>query len=317
MRKPLIVLGITALLVSCTKEIDVDLPTTDPKLVVEGTIEPGQPPIVILTRTQSYFASTDLSSIAGSYVSGATITVTDGGNTVTLDELSSSGLTQEQIEQVALITGIDPTIIANANIVVYSKLDNTLLGEEGHIYRLNVSAENKSCSAITSIPHAVALDSVWWKLALQKPDDDSSGYAWARLTDPDTMGNGYRWMARRIYSTDPNFTKDSRFISPIGSSFPDKYINGLSFDFFAVRGRSPFTDNSDDETAGYFLRGDSVIVKFLSIGKAEEEFYNSYDNNVQSQGDLFATPANVRSNVNGGLGVWAGWAASYDTLVCQ
>lgn len=317
MRKFILALCVIPILSACEKEIEVDLPTTEPKLVVEGTIEPGQPPIVILTRTQSYFAPTDLSSIASSFVSGATITVNDGTSTITLDELSSEGLTDEQIQQVAVVTGLDPTIIANADIVVYSKLDNTLIGEVGRTYRLNVQADGTSCSAVTSIPQVVALDSIWWRLAQQKPDDDSSGYAWARLIDPDTMGNGYRWMARRIYSTDPDFQKDSRFISPIGSSFPDKYINGLSFDFFAVRGRSPYTDNSDDETAGYFLRGDSVIVKFVSMGKSEEEFYNSYDNNVQSQGDLFATPANVRGNIDGGLGIWAGWAPYYDTLVCQ
>ncbi len=65
-------------LISCEKEVEVDLPETEAKLVVEGTIEQGQPPIVILTRTQSYFAPTDLNSIAGIFVKDAVITVSDG-----------------------------------------------------------------------------------------------------------------------------------------------------------------------------------------------------------------------------------------------
>src|SRR5688572_23112344 len=49
-----------SLLASCEKEITVDLPITDPKVVVEGTIETGEPPFVLLTRTQSYFAPTSV-----------------------------------------------------------------------------------------------------------------------------------------------------------------------------------------------------------------------------------------------------------------
>jgi hypothetical protein len=316
MKKILLPLLLLALLApACTKEITVDLPRTDAKLVVEGVIEKGLPPIVILTRTQNFFDPTDLNSIAGIFVTDAQITVSDGSNTATLEEVACEGLTQEQLEQVALLTGIDPVLLAN--ISVYSLLDNSMVGEYGRTYTLNVLGDGKSCSSITTIPQVVALDSLWWRLAQQNPDDDSSGYAWTRLSDPDTLGNGYRWMARRIYSTDPEAVPDTRFIAPLGSTFIDKYINGLSFDFFAVRGRSPFTDNSDDETAGFFLRGDSVIVKFVHMGEKEADFYITYDNNVASAGDLFSTPANVRTNITGGLGIWAGWAPYIDTLVCE
>lgn len=317
MRRSLLLPLLVLVLPSCEKEIVVDLPETDAKLVVEGTIEQGQPPIVILTRTQSYFAPTDLNSIAGIFVKDAVITVSDGTTTTTLQEISSEGLTEEQIQLAAEATGIDPALLASGDISVYSLLDDSFVGQVGRTYTLNVQGDGKSCSAVTTIPNVVPLDSLWWRLALQEPDDDSSGYAWTRITDPDTMGNGYRWMARRFYSEDPDYTKDSRYIAPLGSSFNDKYINGLSFDFFAVRGRSPFTDNTEDETAGYFLRGDSVAVKFVSMGLTEADFYITYDNNVASQGDLFSTPSNARTNINGGLGIWAGWAAYYDTLVCQ
>ncbi len=236
---------------------------------------------------------------------------------VQLGSISSDGLTEEQLEQAALLTGIDPSLLADANISIYTDTSLSLLGESGRTYTLNVQAEGKTCSAVTTIPHPVALDSLWWELALQDADDDSSGYAWARLTDPDTMGNGYRWMARRIYSDDPEAILDGSFISPLGSSFIDKYINGLTFDFFAVRGRSPYVDNSEDETAGWFLRGDSVIVKFVSMGEKEADFYITYDNNIASAGDLFSIPSNARTNIDGGLGIWAGWAPSYHTLVCQ
>lgn len=317
MRK-IILLALAALaFISCEKEVDVDLPETDPKLVVEGVIENGLPPIVILTRTQSYFAPTSLSSIAGIFVKDAVITVSDGSNTVTLQELGSEGLTEEQVAQAAELTGLDPTLLAEADISVYTLLDNSMIGEVGRTYTLNITGDGKSCSAITKIPNIVPWDSTWWRLAEQDADDDSSGYVWGRLTDPDTLGNGYRHYARRFYSADPDFVEDSRFISPLGTTFNDKYLNGLTVDLFAVRGRSPYTDNSEDETAGFFLRGDSVVMKFVSMGLDEADFYITYDNNVASQGDIFSTPANARGNISGGLGIWAGWAAYYDTLACE
>ena len=317
MRKIILIALAALAFISCEKEVDVDLPETEPKLVVEGVIENGQPPIVILTRTQSYFAPTSLSSIAGIFVKGAVITVSDGSTTATLQELSSEGLTEEQVAQAAELTGLDPTLLAEAGISVYTLLDNSMIGEVGRTYTLNVTGDGKSCSSITKIPNIVPWDSTWWRLAEQDADDDSSGYVWGRLTDPDTLGNGYRHYARRFYSADPDFVEDSRFISPLGTTFNDKYLNGLTVDLFAVRGRSPYTDNSEDETAGFFLRGDSVVMKFVSMGLDEADFYITYDNNVASQGDIFSTPANARGNISGGLGIWAGWAAYYDTLVCQ
>lgn len=304
-------------LLSCEKEVDVDLPETGPKLVVEGVIENGQRPLVILTKTQSYFAATDINSISSIFVRDAVITVSDGMNTWPLVQLCSSAIPDSLLDEASELTGIDPALLDDADVCIYTSANPGDTGVIGRTYTLNVQGAGLSCSAVTHIPNIVPWDSTWWRLAEQDADDDSSGYIWGRLMDPDTLGNGYRHYARRIYSTDPDFVEDSRFISPLGTTFNDKYLNGLTVDLFAVRGRNPYTDNEDDETAGYFLRGDSVIMKLVSMGLDEVDFYMTYDNNVASQGDMFSTPANARSNINGGLGIWAGWAAYYDTLVCQ
>ena len=47
-------------LVSCEKEITVDLPEAQKKIVVEGTILPGEFPLVLLSWTQGYFDPTDI-----------------------------------------------------------------------------------------------------------------------------------------------------------------------------------------------------------------------------------------------------------------
>lgn len=306
------------LLSSCVKDITVDLPKYPEQLVVEGIIEPGTPPFVILTHTQSYFDPADVNSIAGMFVTGATVTVTTDGNVWTLDQICSNMLDPAQLAAAAEATGISPALLSAANICIYSSLDPAHVGVIGKTYRLDVSVDGKTLSAVSGIPNPVPLDSVWFQLALQRPDDDTLGYAWARITDPDTMGNGYRWMAKRINHRSNGETMDDYYISPLGSTYNDKYINGLTFDFTEVRGMEFYAGHPEDdnEERGFFKVGDTIAVKALSIGSKEYDFYSSYDLNVNSTGDIFSTPSNAKTNITGGLGIWAGRGVYLDTIVC-
>ena len=318
-RKYLLLLPIVALFFGCEKEITVELPDTPEQFVVEGVIEPGLPPFVILTRTQRYFDPFDQQAIANSYVRNATITVDNGSGPVVLIQLCSNSLTEEQQALFAEITGIDPALLSNVDICVYSTNNPVIFGEAGRTYHLRIEVEGKILTSETTIPHPVPLDSVWFQLALQRPNDDSLGFAWGTLTDPDTVGNHYRWMARRISHRTDGSVEDPTFISPLGNTFEDKYVNGLTFDFSFIRGRQFYNNQQEDqnEEQGYYKVGDTIAVKFLSIGYDEHEFYTSYDENVSSQGDLFGTPVNAKSNIEGGLGIWAGWGVYADTIVCQ
>ncbi|MBX2973865.1 MAG: DUF4249 domain-containing protein [Flavobacteriales bacterium] len=310
---------VVAMLAGCEKEITVEVPETAQKLVVEGTIEPGLPPFVILTRTQSFFDPLDIRAIANSFVCDALITVDNGDGPVQLERIGSGALTPAQRDLLAEATGIDPGLLGSTDICVYSTPNTAVFGEAGRTYSLRVEAEGKVLTSVTTIPHPVPLDSVWFKLALQRPGDDSLGFAWARLSDPDTMGNHYRWLARRTNHRADGSVKDPTFISPLGNTFEDKYVNGLTFDFNFIRGRQFYSDQPEDsnEEAGYYKVGDTIAVKFVSIGYNEHEFYTSYDENVGSSGDMFGTPVNARSNINGGLGIWAGWGVYADTIICQ
>lgn len=303
---------------ACEKAITVDLPTTEPRVVVEGTIEQDLPPFVLLTRTQGFFEPTNLASIAGTFISEATVTVFDGSTTHTLDRVCSGLLTPEQLLQAAAATGIDVNLLANANICIWTKLDNSLLGQEGRSYRLEVQADGKSLRSTTTIPLSIGADSLWFRLALQRPNDDSLGFAWARISDPDTLGNNYRWMAQRINAGPDGGPKDAGFVAPFFSVYEDRFVNGLTFDFAFSRGALPFSEAEDDsnEERGFFKVGDTVVVKFVNLDRASYLFYNSFQNNAATQGDVFSSPANIISNIEGGLGVWAGYGVRIDTLIC-
>jgi hypothetical protein len=310
-----------ALLSSCSKEIEVELPATESRIVVEGTIEPGQPPIIILSRTQNYFEPTSIAALSEIYVNGAQITVSDGTNTVQLAEICASNIPPALLPLVAELTGLDPSILAALDICIYSDsllTSSTLLGVPGNTYSLNIEIDGETLTSSTTIPNPVALDSVWFRLE-DPSDNDSLGFAWAYLTDPDTMGNYYRWTARRSNRYADGTVKDPTFIAPLGSVFNDQFFNGIGFEFFAFRGEAPFSDKEDDknEESDNFKVGDTVIVKFISMNKNEFEFYRTFESNYASAGDLFTTPTNIKTNINGGLGIWAGLGSAYDTLICQ
>lgn len=318
MRRAVLLSGATLLLASCEKEIEVELPITPSKVVVEGTIETGQVPIVLLSRTQSYFAPTSLSGIADIYITDATVIVSDGLTTDTLDKVCSDQLTEEQLILISEATGISIDLLQNVTICGWTDLGNTMLGVEGRTYSLTVLADGYTLTSSTKVPNGVDLDSLWFKLAEQRPGDDTLGFLWGTLSDPDTAGNAYRWMTKRINMNEEGNQKDGSFIAPLFSTFDDRYANGLTFDFAYNRGSVAYSGAEDDNNveAGYFKVGDTVVVKFSSIGLREHKFYESFSNNVTSQGDLFSNPANVISNINGGLGIWAGYGARLDTVVC-
>jgi hypothetical protein len=134
------------------------------------------------------------------------------------------------------------------------------------------------------------------------------------MTEPATPGDHYRWFAKRI-------GKDQTFLAPLGSAFDDKFINGKTFDFAydraVLQGSTAADDNNIER--GYFKRGDQVVVKFCTIGEKEFLFFRSYDANIVSNGNPFAAPSNLQSNINGEnvLGVWCGYNPYFDTVICK
>ena len=274
------------LLSSCETDITVDLPVPEQKIVVEGYIEPGEKAVVTLTKSSAFFAPVDSASLVSYLILNASVTISDGTATDIF------------------------TLTFDTNYYIpFVYKSQTMTGQAGKTYSLTVTADGKTVTAVTTIPQPVPLDSVWFKL---QEGHDSLGYAWAHLTDPDTLGNCYRWFAKRL-------TKDKRFLSPIGSVFEDKFINGKSFDFAYNRGHEPNSTAEDDleGARGFFKIGDTIAVKFCAIDRIHFDFWRIEEIQVGNNGNPFAAPAPIPTNINGGLGVWGGYAATYDTIIAQ
>lgn len=277
-------LTVVAFLTGCEKDITVDLIEAEEKIIVEGYITPGMPAYVFLSRTAPYFAPTDSASLLNYVVKDAIVTISDGT--------------------------ITDTLIAPAPGIGYLYISTLITGEVGKNYTLTARlTDGRSISSVTTIPVPVPLDSLWFKV---RAVNDNRGWAYARLSDPSTSGNSYRWYAKRL-------NQDVDFIAPLGSVFEDKFFNGLTFDFAASRGNAPYTNDGDnhDDNDGYFLIGDTIIVKFASTTREGFEFWRSAESQVASGGSPFASPTPLKSNITGGIGIWEGYSFTIDTLIAQ
>jgi len=299
---------------ACQKEITVALPEPKQKICVEGKIEPGLPPFVILTHNIPYFGPTSFTALQNMFVHDAVVKV----NGVTLTEYCSQSLPASVKPLISALIGVDTASLEQFNYCLYTYtipliFDTTMWGEINTTYNLTIDAEEKHLTSTTSILTPIPLDNVWYKYLKANDAGDSLGYVFAHLTDPPVEGDCYRWLTMRK-------GKDFSFIAPPGSAFDDKYINGQSFDFAYNRGhlQNSQAEEDNNEEHGFFKIGDTVIVKYCTIDNASFKFFRDMDVVLNSEGNPFASPASVPSNVyprEDALGVWCGYGVYMDTVV--
>lgn len=301
---------LTIVFASCEREIEIDVPAGETQIVVEGTIETGQPPVVILSKTRGFFEPTSAQDIANGYIDDAEVRV----NGILLNRICSDSLTPEYQAIVSGLIGISVEDLNDLRICAYIGLDPALIGTENTIYDLSVKAEGKELSATTKIPTIIKPDSVWFRLWADSP---RYGYVFCNLSDPDTINNAYRIFTKRIGPNENDNPVDDLYYAPLGSTFIDEFFNGETIEVGFTRGQPPNstrpTDQGDEST--YFEVGDKFVFKFCSITQTSYNFYLTFESQQGTNGSPFASPANLISNINGGLGIWAGYASSLDTVI--
>jgi hypothetical protein len=268
----------------CERELSIELPQPESKIVVEGWIENGGYPNVILTRSAPYFSSIDSASLRDYVVTKAKVTVVSG-------------------DQSEVLT-LKPN---DAYFPPYVYFGSELKGEVQETYHLKVEFEDSENNvyASTSIPELTEPDSVWFEL---EPGSDSLGRIWIKLSDNPDENNYYRLLTRRK-------VKDKRYVASFKSAFSDKLFNGETIVQGFDRGLSDLLDFNQDNL---FRLGDTINVKFCSLDKEHYEFWNTYQNEILLSANPFsASNARVRSNIRNGLGIWGGYAASYYTIVAK
>ena len=277
---------------SCQREVHIDLGTTPPKVVIQGQIENGMPPFVVVSSTISFFSSVDLGTLEKSFLHDAHITVSDGSKTITLKEYS-------------IDTG------TNNKFYVYSiDSSNIMLGELGKMYSLSVTYGGTTYTSVTKIPFPKGVDSMWVDVpeSVRDKTPKTARELFVNYTDPDSLGDYVRCFTKR---NKQQFYPDALFT--------DEIVNGKPINKIGLLAGYPESSSSttvNRDSLIYFFPGDTVTLKWSSIDKGVYKFWNSVEFAKNATGNPFSSPINLVSNItNGGLGVWAGYGNSVRTLV--
>ena len=315
MKKYLLYLFIISFLFSCRKEISLDFPPIPEKIVVQGSIEPGFPPYVILTRNQGYFETIDSSTYNNLFISDAEITV------FKLDD-------NEITDSIELSLQFD-------TIPIYTNLGcPEYFSQEGYRYNLQIKWNDELITSTTTIPYSTPLDSIWIEETEDINDNKYKCEINAKYTDPDSMGNNILIRSKRVehwnivdtLTTPPTLSNEKDNSLLLVDCGPDVLINGESFETYFPRpseqGGFPsgsyrtfkYKKYQDTTTLGQdsiLMPEDLVLIKFCQVDLAAMKFWRGVVRNSTSGGNPFAEPMNLSSNINGGLGSWTGYGTRY------
>jgi len=284
----LIILGF----ISCEKDIEIKLDDTTESLVVDGSIENGQAPLLFLSRSLNYFSQIDPEILANSFVRNAEVYISDG-------------VKRHRLKEDSIVNSLGNAIYFYSNDPANAA--TAIIGAFNTNYTLEITADGKKYTAKTSIPAVTRqIDSLWWEeVEIVEPEDSNLAKMIIKATDKPGLGNYIRYFTK---------TNEEPFYPGFNSVFDDQVIDGTTYTFPIDKGINKNTEVSDKDV--FFNRGDTVVLKLCDIDRVTYDFWRTFEFSFQSVGNPFSSPVKVLGNVSGGaLGYFGGYAAQYRTLI--
>ena len=313
---------ISIILLSCQEEITLDLPKSDDKLVIEGSIENGFPPYIVITKNQGYFDPIDSETFNNLFVNDIeSVEIWYNNN----DGVKLDSVILKQIN----FTDSLPPIYTDIDYIEaqFASPQDRLpydFSKSGRTYFLEIKWNNQIISSSTTIPEATPLDCLW----VEKSENGDKEYMYdirALYSDPIAQDNNILIKSKRkqhvefydslecILKSIPDF---SLKLVDAGS---DILVNGQTFETYFPRPKdsgfpygSYFADRVEicnDDTL--ILAKDKVLIKFCQIDEPSLKFWRGVRRQAGTSGNPFAEPMNLVSNINNGLGVFTGYGAAY------
>ncbi len=279
-QKAIVALALFLFIVGCEKNDINSKKDYLPKFVVEGWIENGQYPHVILTHNLPFFTSVDSAQLSEIIIRYAKITVSDGLNTE------------------ILTGGKDANYFPS---FVYKGTE--LKGEVGKTYNLTIEYAGFTLTAQTTIPKPVALSKIWF---VTKNNDKQQLHT--QFLDDASEKNYYK-----LYT---KLDSGKRFIPTLLSNYDDKFFNGK--DYTLQVNRAP-ENNLTLKNDPFFNANDTVLVKFATVPKTGYDFWSSFQDEVlNSSNPLIGSTGKIKSNINGmGIGIWCGYGVNVYKVVAK
>lgn len=262
-------------IVSCSKDDFSEQKSLESKVVVEGWIEEGDYAEVLLSSSIPVTDVIDSTNVLNHVIRSAKITISDG-------------LTSEVLRVKNDKNRVPP-------FVYYGSV---LKGESGKKYSLKVEYLNRQIEAVTTIPKSVKLKSAEY---VKKNASDTTGYIFVKFDDPLDEKNYYQ-IATKIDGEEPIF------VPSFYGNLDDKNFDKASVSVQINRGVLLFPKT---KFTPYFADGDLIYVKLRTQNKDALDFWNSWQNEiVNSRNPIYPANTSLKSNVTGGIGIWAGYGQS-------
>ncbi len=271
------------IIAGCSRELDINIPEPESKIVIEGWIEQGKPAKVLLTQSVPFFSDLDSASLMEVPITHARVSV----------------IAETEYEILTLIPNVSffPPYVYNST---------EIKGSVKERYRLEVEYQGEKLVASTTIPEPAYLDSIWFT---PETGFDSLGRIWIQFTDNPLTLDYYRILTQTL-------GKDKRYIPTKDiSTFSDRYFSGETIKLGLLRGIGSILDIGEEQL---YRLGDTVNIKFCTLDKEHYEFWNSVQAMIITSSNPYAASfQTVQSNITGGFGIWGGYGSSYYTFVIK
>jgi len=314
---------------SCQEEITLDLPQVENKLVVEGAIEPGYPPYVILTKNQGYFEPIDNNTYTNLFVKDV--------DSIKVWYYSHTGeKVMKILEQIPEFDSLPPIY---TDLSYLSNTTNYEFSQEGRTYYLEIKWNNQIITSETTIPIPTPLDCLWVEKN-ETADKDFKCDIRAVYFDPVDIQNNILVRSKRLQHYEREDTLECEIKNnpdlrlKLVDSGADVLINGERFEtYFPRPGDGGFPNGKynsnhykkcNNGNDSIFALKDVVLIKFCQIDEPSMRFWRGLIRQTGTNGNPFSEPMNLVSNINNGLGIWTGYGAVYykvpiirDTVIKQ
>ena len=278
MRKLLFLISVISLFTaSC--DFGQDTPDEPSGLVVEGWIEDGGFPVVLLTRSMPVNDEyLDPDTLSDYLVKWAKVSVTDGDDTVVLTGKYDKGY-------------FPPFIYTTSR----------MRGKANHTYTLIVEYGNLCATATTTIPSKPLNSS----FTVERCSNSDTLYQIiAHFRDDPSVKNYYQFFSRVG-------TASKQYLASYLGSIDDAVL-GSSTDVPVYRGHR----FAIEDYTPYYKLTDTVSVKFSQVDEQSYRFWDEYTKTLSLSGNMFlSSNANLTSNVNGAIGYWCGLASITNHIV--
>ena len=313
--KHILIISIAILFIfsSCEKKLDIDLPDSEKKIVVNGIVNPDSLMKVRISKSMNVLDNGKIQ-----YLSDATVklfkddtlleelTNLDSGyfqSSVVPKINSDYKLTVDYSDLTSVSASIklqNPVQIMEIDTVSEMQFYNYGNGFIGTLYVMHFNIKISDNANLTNF-YFLSISAL---TPLYEYDFNSGEYILV----------GYENNSIGLSSQDPVLSNSEHFIldSKSGIVFSDEMFNGTEYTLNVESYIQKYREFEEQDELGAMY-----YIELLTVTQDVYNYITSYNLNQYTQYDPFAQPVQILSNVNNGLGLFSGYTMDVDSVYVE